>query len=258
MIFSERVDNFFLRYLTECLVSFCVCMFSLCLHLFSLSHLCYPKAKEAFTLNRKYQIPCDNWKFRESPKSFGFSLWILLMQFRNSHSWTIIKKPHFCADWPVSSLLLTQPLKFIFSESYVYRSLTSVQTNTHIHAQVLAREALLCKPWALPLSVLLSPQATRNKQSHFFLSASFFSLSLSCPLFSLLFHPSLSPSPVSTSPSFPSLSFHLLRLFLFIAFYCAYPLHRRGEWISKLILDSCSGWWATLRIWIGNTAADLG
>lgn len=131
------------------------------------------------------------------------------------------------------------------------------QTHTYTH-RCWQEEALLCKPWALPLSLLLSPQATRNKQSHFFLSASFFSLSLSCPLFSLLFHPSLSPSPVSTSPSFPSLSFHLLRLFLFIAFYCAYPLHRRGEWITKLILDSCSGWWATLRIWIANTASDLG
>lgn len=145
MIFSERVDNSFLRYLTEFVLSE------------YLSHLCYPKAKEALTLNRKYQIPCDNWKFRESPKSFGFSLWILLMQFRNSHSWTIIKKPYFCADWPVSSLLLTQPLKFIFSESYVYRSLTSVQTNTHIHAQVLARGGSSMQTMgSSPLSLALS------------------------------------------------------------------------------------------------------
>lgn len=59
MIFSERVDNFFFRHLTECLVSFCVCMFSLCLHWFSLS-TCHTSAIQRL---KKHSLLIENIKF---------------------------------------------------------------------------------------------------------------------------------------------------------------------------------------------------
>lgn len=99
------------------------------------------------------------------------------------------------------------------------------------------------------------PQATHNKCNHFALchcpssspllhlshSLSFhFSVSSRChsPLCLLISSDSrllCSSIPCHVLPSLP-------------------PLHRRGEWISKLIPDFCFGWWATLQIRIGNSA----
>lgn len=263
MIFSERVDNFFLRYLTECLalLPFCVCMFSLCLHWFSLS----TRQTSAIQRLKKHSLSIENIKFlvitensgnlqNHSVSLFGFC-WGSSGEFTfmNHHQEATL----LC--WLTRFFLALNTTAEVYFQWIICVPFSYKCANKHTQTRTgVGKRRLFYANHRLFPSLFLSPQATHNKQSHFFLFAPFFSLSLSCPLFSLLFLPSLSPSPVSTSPSLPSLSFHLLRLFLFIAFYCTYPLHRRGEWISKLILDSCSGWWATLRIWIGNTASDLG
>lgn len=130
----------------------------------------------------------------------------------------------------------------IVSLPFSYRCTPPPHTHTQKLIQSLGHyssenEALLCELSSLP-------QATHNNHDHL-------TLFLSVP-------PPLSFLPICFHTCHvylillchsPTLSPHLLRFFLafsaplfFVMFCHLSPPHRRGEWISKLIPDSCSGW----------------
>lgn len=146
----------------------------------------------------------------------------------------------------------------------VYLSLIGVYTHTHSDLQALGHKRR--SVWKMKLFYVNRLLSLRRL--HITSVTTNLSLSLSLSLFpshflahllSHLFHHSFSSVTlplVSPSPQILPLSSSAP---LFFVIFCRLsPPLRRGEWISKLIPDSCSGWWATLRIRIGNSASDLG
>lgn len=153
--------------------------------------------------------------------------------------------------------------------SKVYRH---TQTLTHTLMEALShkrrsvwRMKLFSVNRLRSLSLSPPPQDTYIHLSRF-LSIFFFPVHSYFPFLFHLSH-STSPSHFSSLASTLSLvissdSVSLSSSPLFFVMFCRPPPQplppRRGEWISKLIPDSCSGWWATLQIRIENSASDLG
>lgn len=129
----------------------------------------------------------------------------------------------------------------------VYLSLIGVFTHTHAHLQALGHKRR--SVWKMKLfyvNRLLSlrrlhitsvttnlPLSLSRFPSHF----------LAHLLLSHLFLTHSPPSLFPLSPHLPRFCLSLPPLLYSLSFFCCLsPPHRRGEWISKLIPDSCSGW----------------